>query len=283
MCAAGILVFIYQDVLVFFLVARKQGCGGRTGCSFSFFKNPDHPADHIVEIVPAGPAHQLLKTAEFVYGRPQFFHFFGFFSNFIGAYVAFFEFFGGPFGDVFVALRQAGDVFINFRVHEFGHPVFAFHGAEQGVQVIDLEIYIAPIAFQRVVFGEPVYQLFEQGRAFDIGHGVHCGLFKQRKMVLYNIVTKGVEGADVYFVGVGTDQLQQPAAHGNYPGIGVGKTKNVLGVGIGIEQNFAYAAGKDLGFPGSGPGNYHYGAFNSIYRGFLFGIEFCIFGQKFLL
>ena len=83
-----------------------------------------------------------------------------------------------------------------------------------------------------------------------------------------------MERIQVHPVPIGTNELDQALAHGRYAGIGEGKAEDVLGLGIGFEQNLTDPRGQDVRFPGAWPGYDHHGAFNLLYGNALSGIEF---------
>ena len=77
----------------------------------------------------------------------------------------------------------------------------------------------------------------------------------------------------VDLVGIAADELDESLAHGHDPGIGEGQAKDILGLGIRIEQDLADPTGEDLGFSGARSGNDHHRTFYGIDRLFLFVIQ----------
>ncbi len=149
--SAGILVFIHQDVLIFFLVAAQQ--------VFILPKSPDHPVDHIIIIVASFIAHQLLVTVKFVYGCTQFGHAFGLFLEF-GLHRLALLITGSVFLiGVLITGPDFFQVFIYFGFDKCRCITFPFHRAEQGPEIFHFEIGVAAVAFQRMFLGEAVCQL----------------------------------------------------------------------------------------------------------------------------
>ena len=84
-----------------------------------------------------------------------------------------------------------------------------------------------------MVLRKVIDQLFQQLNSLEFRNGIQAAFFEVNQVVLYNIVTKRVEGADRYLVGGGSDELLKAFSHGHHARVGVGKTKNMLGLGIG--------------------------------------------------
>ena len=82
-----------------------------------------------------------------------------------------------------------------------------------------------------------------------------------------------MKSADVHFIGIGADELQQSSAHSEGAGIGIGKTKNIFGQGIRFEEDFTDARTQYLGFSGSRTGNHHHRPLEGIYGQFLLFIK----------
>ena len=234
LCAGGILVLVDEYVLVLFLVIAKE--------VLVAFKAFDHPVDHIVEVVAVAGTHHLLELLELVAGGTQLFHLFPLFLDLVQAHVALFKFLGGALADVFVAVGEVVEVLVYFLADIIAGPAFALHEAEEGLEAVDLEIYVAPVALEGVVLAEAVYKLLHQLDAFEVADGVEGGLFKEAEVVLYDVVAEGVEGVDVDLVGVGADELGEAAAHGYYACVCIGEAKDVGGVEVGIaEEDLSYA------------------------------------------
>src|SRR3974390_2279835 len=98
----------------------------------------------------------------------------------------------------------SGDTVIN----ELRGPSFPFHCAEQTVQVLYFKIYIAAIAFQQMIFGKCIYQLFKKIDTLKIRNGIKCCLFKQAKVILDHIIAKSVICIDVNFICISANKLK---------------------------------------------------------------------------
>src|SRR5438046_2994066 len=85
-----------------------------------------------------------------------------------------------------------------------------------------------------------------------------------------------MEGADVYFVCIGSNKAEQTLTHRYHSGICIGKTKDVLWRGISLQQYLTNTCAKYLGLTCPRPRNDHYRAFNRIYSQPLFIVEILI-------
>src|SRR5258708_8373470 len=63
--AAGILVFVDQDILIPFMVAGQE--------LFVLFKGPNYPINHIVKTIPLLLLHQSLQSAKSLTPAPNIF------------------------------------------------------------------------------------------------------------------------------------------------------------------------------------------------------------------
>ena len=133
-----------------------------------------------------------------------------------------------------------------------------------------------------MIFREGVDQFFKELNLFQFGQGVQGCFFEEGQVFLDDIIAESVEGIEVYFIGVGTDKLQQSLAHGHHTGIGVSEAENVFGLCVGIEQDFADPAGQDLGFTGARSGDDHYRAIQGGNGPLLLFVQFGKFFGKFL-
>lgn len=124
-----------------------------------------------------------------------------------------------------------------------------------------------------MIFRKLIDQLFQHLDAFEIGQWLQFPLVEVAKVFLNDRVAEGVKGMQVDFVCVAADELDQAFAHCDYAGIGKGEAEDVLGLGIGFEQDLADAAGQDLGFSGARSGNDHHWSLNGINRLTLFGVQ----------
>ena len=108
-------------------------------------------------------------------------------------------------------------------------------------KVPHVKVHIPAITLEGIVFGEPVDQRFEQLYLFKVGDRVQHVLLEEGKIVLDHFITKRVEGVDVDTVGIRTNEIRQPLAHGHGAGIGVCEAENVVGQEVRIPQDLADA------------------------------------------
>jgi hypothetical protein len=130
---------------------------------------------------------------------------------------------------------------------------------------------------------EFVDQKFEVLDPFQLGKGVEGGLFEKGKILLDDIIAKGMESMDMDFIGVGAYKCQQTAAHGDGSGIRISETKNVFGKHVRLQEYFPDPGSQYLSFTRSRSCDYHDGAFGGIYGQSLLFIQFPIFFAEMLL
>ena len=219
---AGILIFVYQHILVTLLVIEQE--------ILVVFKCIQHPEDHVVIIITTHLAHQLLIVWKLIGSSTQFF-------------VVFFQLgiVWFPISWIIIAafaaitvsliifrtrlrLFNALQVLINFLADELGRPVLPLHGREQALQAPDLIVHLPPETLQRMVFAKTIHQLAEQVHTLQIGNGIQLQLAKIIQVFLDDIITKSVESIDVYPVGLRTNKFEQTFAHGYRTRIGIGQT-----------------------------------------------------------
>ena len=58
-----------------------------------------------------------------------------------------------------------------------------------------------------MIFGEGVHQEFKEFDLFQVSDGIEGGFFKKREIFLDHFIAKSMEGLNIYFVGVGADEL----------------------------------------------------------------------------
>ncbi len=224
--------------------------------------------------------HHFLEAREFAYGRAEFFHAVCFRLQGIRFQVARVVFLRFLFIDVFIARGQVGQVCIDPCFDEFRRPAFALHRAEQVFQVVDLVVYVAPVAFEGVAVGEAIDQLLVHLHAFQFGHGVQGGFLEGARIFLDHFVAEGVEGVDADLVGIRPDELEEPFAHGNDARVCIREAEDVFRACIRIQEDLADAAGQDLGFARAGTGDYHDRPFDMVDRFFLFFVQFLEFFEE---
>jgi hypothetical protein len=134
-----------------------------------------------------------------------------------------------------------------------------------------------------MILWEAVDQDLEKLDPFEIGQGVQGGFFEEGKVLLYEIMAKGVEGMDIDFICVGADKGKEAAAHGDCSGIGIGEAEDIRGEYIRLQQYLPDAGCQDLGFTGARAGDDHDGTFRRIYGQALFFIQFPVFFPEMLL
>ena len=107
------------------------------------------------------------------------FHFFFFFFNLIFFQITGIKLFVFSFVNKFITVWKILQVFINFLIDKWSRPSFSFHGTEKFIQVMNLKIYVAPIALERMVFWKWIYELFKELYFFKFGNGIKRCFFKQ--------------------------------------------------------------------------------------------------------
>src|ERR1700744_302461 len=97
-----------------------------------------------------------------------------------------------------------------------------------------------------MVLRKSIDQGLEKLYPLQVADRVKGRLLEKRKVLLNDVVAKGMEGVDVDFIGVRANKRQKPAPHRDRPRIGVGKTKDVARQHIRIQQDLSDTGGQDL-------------------------------------
>ena len=250
----GVLVFIDEEVKVLLLIIAQQG--------FVLVESLQHPEDHVVVVIAAQAGHGLLVAGEEVGSGTQALHAGLSIFDLSLLEVTFADVAAVDFIDELFALGQAGQVAIDGLLHVLGCPAFRLHHLKEVLEVAFVKIGLVAPAAQGVAWCQLVQDMADDLYPLQLAEGLHILAAEELQIVLDDAVAKRVEGVNVYAVSLWADELEEALPHSVHPGIRKGKAKDVLGLGVGLQQDAPDAGGKDVGFTRARPGDGQYGPFN---------------------
>lgn len=154
----------------------------------------------------------------------------------------------------------------------FRRDVFFFEVFDAVFQIVLIMIWLA-MRTNGAFYSELVDDFVNQQDFFQVidlfkfsGQAENLAIFAD------DFITKAVEGGNFDVIGGGADNFQKSFAHGSDAGFGEGQTEDVVGINLGVQEDFGDADGQDLGFSGSSSGDGHDWAFDGVDGGFLFSV-----------
>ena len=236
LAAVGVLKLVDEEVAVALLVAEQQARVVMEGAQY--------PTDHVAVVVAALGPEGLLVLGEEGYAAGELGHTLTLFVDLAGHGVAGLLvavlLFVGKVGVGVEPVDVGGDALLELV---FG-PVFGLHLGEEILQVVFVVVGLVVAKAEGVGLGQAVHQLADDTDAFQLGEGLQSGAAEVVQVVLDDVAAEAVEGVDTDPVRLRADEAQQPLPHRLHASIGEGETENVVGTGIGLEQDIADAGGQ---------------------------------------
>ena len=124
------------------------------------------------------------------------------------------------------------NIFIDLFEQVIHVKTFPLDDAKKFFQVPCFIIGIGLISFKWIVITETVDQFHEAFCLLKFIQRLQFFFMKEVHVLLDHHVAEGVEGMNMNTVSIRANHINQPLAHGQHTGVGIGKTKNVGREGI---------------------------------------------------